>query len=571
MVSYKLSPYIHFIESHLRSDAVQYGVFHLLTGKVFEPSQRVRALLFAAKLGQKISFSNEDLDHLGPDGKEIRALTEDEFLVGDTYDALHNFAAHYIVRPLQNPAVTYQSETGETLLVRLSMAEKVYSPKRDALPAIIEEKMPPAADDLFLAADGTKTLRNIFVEHNRGDKKILEDYDFRAAIEFLTEPERQLIKFTKDTNDLDHPFQPFNTVPRNFFHSSRWKQHGEANNSISDFHIGGIEDATWQFDVIEPTVNHALRFPSDILGGLDYGSRFCDSTLKPGVLPLLAYNERIEVLEIGGGTGSFALSFIERANVRDVSIRYNIMDLSPALVESQRRILGGVKPSVTHIAQDATEFDMPGCTFDLIIANEVIADFPVASVERLPNDQSVRMFAGDGAGYLEKYGLSIKDAPNRFHVNAGVFSFLERAWKHLAPGGALIISEYGSESRYPAESFHLNHSEFSIHFGHVAECARRIGFEGRLESLREFLCIDDSMRVLNGREEHIRCLNYVFKKFGESLPFALFSEREFQSKFGELAARIELNPVRFLPLRSNFHYGPNIDDFLVLIMNKPVS
>ena len=86
-----------------------------------------------------------------------------------------------------------------------------------------------------------------------------------------------------------------------------------------------------------------------------------------------------------------------------------------------------------------------------------------------------------------------------------------------------------------------------------------------------FLNIDDRVKVLNGREEHIHCLNHVLEKYGMSMPFALFSKRDFKARFGELATRIRLDPVRFLRLRSNFHYGPNIGDFLVLILNKPAA
>jgi hypothetical protein len=115
----------------------------------------------------------------------------------------------------------------------------------------------------------------------------------------------------------------------------------------------------------------------------------------------------------------------------------------------------------------------------------------------------------------------------------------------------------------------LNHSEFSIHFGHLSECAKKIGFHCRLHTLKDFLDIDDGKLALSGREEHIRCLNYVFEKYGMTLPFALFSEPDFKTRFRELATRIGLDPVRFLPVRSRYHYGPDIRDFFVLIMNKP--
>src|SRR5262249_9857026 len=136
------------------------------------------------------------------------------------------------------------------------------------------------------------------------------------------------------------------------------------------------------------------------------------------------------------------------------------------------------------------------------------------------------------------------------------------------PGGLLILSEYGGESLYPVESFHLNHSEVSIHFGQVVRCARKIGFTCRLSPLTGFLGIDYRTHVLNGREEDILCLNFVFQKYGMTLPFALFSETDFRARFGDLADRIRLRPIRFLPLHSNFHYGPNLGDFFVLILEK---
>ncbi len=351
MVSYKLSPYVHFIESRLISSATQYGVFHALTGEVFEPGQRIRALLFAAKLGHKISFSNEDLDSLGADGKQIRKLIEEEFLVPDGSDCLVAFAEHYVVRPLQNPAVAYRSEKGAMHLVRISMAERAYSPKPYDLPPIIEEEMLPLTAQVFLMADGTRTLKKIYTATGfKTGESGIEEPAFRAAIEFLAKPERQLIKLTRQTEQLDDPHKPFNMVPRNFYHSSRWEGQArdEDSRSLIDFHREGIENADWEFDVIEPTVNHAFRFPNEALSGMDYGARFCLSTLKPEILPLLAKADRLNILEVGGGTGSFARAFLEQARrmystfEKQATLNYHILDLAPGLIESQRRRLSNV-------------------------------------------------------------------------------------------------------------------------------------------------------------------------------------------------------------------------------------
>lgn len=568
MISFKLSPFVTFIESHLVADASQYAVFHRLTGQIVEPSSTVRAVLWASKLGSPLSLETEQLSKLGNDGLQIGRLIEERFLIPNGDDPLATFVDYLVVRPLQNPAITYRDHSGKVIVTRLSMAERVYSPARGELPPVIEERMPARATDVLLAADGTRTLREIHASLGTKSGSLLEDHEFRTTLDFLSTSDRQLIKLAQNKDVLMDPFQPPNLVPRDFYHLSRWPAMGAAAKSIREFHVEGIEDAIWEFDVIEPTVNHALRFPSQVLGGLDYGSRFCDAALERGLLSAANNSHGLKILEVGGGTGSFARSFIARAQARVPLLSYQIMDLSPALAESQRQMLSTVGIPVSFTAQDATDFDLPDQSFDLIIANEVIADFSVARVQRRGNGD-LSDFAGDGAVYLSKYEFSLEDAPDDFYVNAGVFRFLERAWTHLAPGGTLILTEYGSETHYPAESFHLNHPEFTIHFGHVTECARQIGYKTRLETLIGFLAIDVCEHVLNGREEHIRCLHHVFRKYGMDLPFALYSEADFKASYGDLAARIQIDPIRFLPLSSNFYYSATISDFLVLILTKP--
>jgi len=577
MTLYKLSPHAHVIENRLILSTIQYGIFHQLTGYVIEPRESVRVLLLAARIGTNISLSENDLDNLGDDGAQLRELIEQRFLIPDGDDPLGSFREHLVVRPLQNPALAYRDENGEMTLVRTSMAQRIYSPRQNELPPVLEEKMPPGAAHVFLHADGTRTLREIFASAGIAD--VLADSAARQTIEFLTCPKRQLIKLTARAEDLSDPYKPCNRVPRNFYHAAKWDQpatDGTAQ-SIVDFHVQGIEDASWEFDLIEPTINHALRFPSEALGGLDYGARFCISTLKPEVLPLLGHAKRFAVLEVGGGTGSFARSFIEQAQKlktpagEPVKINYQIMDLSPSLIQSQRHKLAGVVPVVTHFQQDATNFNLPNRKFELIIANEVIADFPVASVKRKRDDgaDSKQHWEGEGAGNLKKYDLEELPNAESFLVNAGAFRFIERAWQHLTPGGIVIMSEYGSVDRFPAQSYHLNHEEFSIHFGHLQSCARKVGFECRLLTLKDFLELDDQVLMLDGHEEHIRCLNHVFQKHGASLPYALISKSEFQKSFQELVDRIHLTGFSFSPLANGFHYGPRIHDFMLSIMTKP--
>ena len=566
MPTYGLSPYISFVESRLFPRVIQHAVFHRLTGELLEPGEPVRALLLAIKSGHRISLSEDEINGLSGDGLQLKQLIQREFLIAESYDPFAPLLDYYVARPIQNPAVAYRSTSEEWIVVRTSMEHTVYSRKLNELPPIVEEKLSPLAAEILLLADGARTLRQIFSALREGGN-ILDDAEFRSAIDFLTSQERQLIKLTLRREDLDDPFSFVNIVPRNLYHSDRRDQPrpDSANETIIDFHLYGIEDAGWEFDLIEPTVNHCFRFPHEALGGLDYGSRFCLSTLRPEVVPLLNYSRQLEVLEVGGGTGSFARAFItQAASLNGTSINYHILDLSPALMQNQRKMLSELLPESRHFHQDATEFDIQGHRFDLIVSNEVIADFPVASVDR-----SGGKLKGDGAYYMEKYDLSDKDAPDSFVVNAGVFRFIERAWKHLNPGGTLIVSEYGAEHRYPVASFHLNHDEFTIHFGHVIRCATRVGFQCRLLTLKEFLGLDDEVLVLNGREEHLLCLNHVLKNYGEVLPYAVISKSDFEKRCAGIVEQTGLIGYSFSPLRKEYYFGPNIKDFFVLIMNKP--
>ena len=566
MAAYKLNPYATFVESHLTTPS-QYAVFHRVTGNLVEIDPGLRALLLRVKPELPFFFEPADVSRFGAAGRRVQWLVDSELLIGTDVDPLASLVDLRVIKPLQNPAVRYRREDGKLMLVRLSMEERVYSPAPSQLPVIIEEELPPAAAKLWLAADGTRTLRQIQAEVGSPDHPLESDNEFRDALDFLTGFAFQLIKLAPPRADLGNPFLPFNTVPRNFYHAAKWPEksaEGPAptNEEIKDFHRHGIDDASWEFDLLEPTINHALRFPSQVLGGLDYGSRFCRAVLS-SVIKNNPRPGKIDVLEVGGGTGTFARSFITEAK-QSVDLTYRILDLSPTLIAAQNSNLTQVGASVEHFEQDATQFELAGQTLDLIVANEVIADFPVMLVDRNTEGES-----GEGANLVRKYQLSTEDAPDRFYVNSGVFQFLERAWLHVKPGGAVVLSEYGSDSVYPAESFHLNHSEFSIQFRHVSECAKRIGFESSLQKLADFLSIDDNVSVLNGREEHLMCLRRPLGEFGIELPFALFSEADFKANYAAAISRHDLQPVRFLPIKSNFYYGAELNQFWVLILKKP--
>ncbi|HKZ02486.1 MAG TPA: SAM-dependent methyltransferase [Pyrinomonadaceae bacterium] len=534
MPTFRLSPYATLLESHLFLQAVEYGVFHQLTGSSLPITRELRSVLEKMRVGRELVCDEAELERRR--GTELFSLIELNLLVPPDHDPFIAFQQHLVVRPKQNPAVFYRNEAGALTVVRVSLSQRVFSPSPDEAPGLIEEELSNIAARILLLSDGTRTLREV---RSLVQNEEVSDEQFVQAIIFLVTPERQLIKLAPPGAPLDQPFHPFNTVPRNLFVSRAGEPDRNIQNpeSIAEFHKHRIEDPDREFDWIEPTVNHAFRFPSAAFGGLNYGARLCDALLKEVTLNIGA-RQPLQMLEVGGGTGTFARSFLDRADQTHsgVEIVYHLLELSPAMFEKQANVIGDYLAPERHFLQDATTLSLPEHRFDLIIANEVIADFPVAEVQRVGENRS----NGDGAEQAQKYSLVRSDGPDRFLVNKGVFEFIELAYDHLSPQGTLILTEYGGLDRFPVRSYHLNHAEHSIHFGHVIRCAEAVGFNARVVSLKEFLAIDDEVEFLDGQEEHVLCLNHVLEKFGLSLPYAAISKEEFEVRYARVVAEQEI-------------------------------
>src|SRR5215470_5467375 len=151
MVSYRVNPYVSVIENRLNPAVVQYAAFNRLTGDIFEPSERIRSLLTAT-----------NLQLAGEVEPEIKPLIEREFLIPEDYDPWTRLADHLVIRPVHNPAIAYRSKDEAWILVRTSMKHRIYSLRPNELPSIVEEKLPSLAAAIFVAADGTRTLRQIY-------------------------------------------------------------------------------------------------------------------------------------------------------------------------------------------------------------------------------------------------------------------------------------------------------------------------------------------------------------------------------------------------------------------------
>ena len=221
-----------------------------------------------------------------------------------------------------------------------------------------------------------------------------------------------------------------------------------------------------RFDEVECTISHLLRFPHPALGGRRYGEALLQGIAARGIGP-----GRDGVLEIGGGAGHLA-EVAWRGDAGPFSqTRWTAVDLSPALIEAQRRrVLEPSQPRGPHrrwaaIRADALQLPLRGGSFQgLILANEVIADLP----------------ARDGR-------------------NLGAVALVDEIARILAPGGAAVLTEFGGDFepgpvRLLAALGKGEHVEWSIDFRQLRQAAAATRLEMEEIPLHQLLNADLSVR-----------------------------------------------------------------------------
>lgn len=221
-----------------------------------------------------------------------------------------------------------------------------------------------------------------------------------------------------------------------------------------------------RFDEVECTISHLLRLPHPALSGLRYGEALLQGIARRGLRP-----GRSGVVEIGGGTGHIAEAAWRGDAGPFTGTKWTSIDLSPSLIASQRRrVLEASQPRGAHprwsgVRADATALPLRSGAIDgLLLANEVIADLPVAGGR-----------------------------------NAGAEQLVDDVARVLAPGAGAVLTEFGGD--FPPAPVRLvagvragDHVEWSIDFRNLRERATSSGLRVEEIPLHELLGADLSVR-----------------------------------------------------------------------------
>jgi len=267
----------------------------------------------------------------------------------------------------------------------------------------------------------------------------------------------------------------------------------EGQHDLARYHLSEISDPFHQFEAVEMTVSHLYREPHPVLDGKSYGARMAQGLLESGEI-----RSGSRILEVGCGTGIFGREFLRELKQASSSlyksISYTFFDISPALSQSQQEINREHLPLVSFRTGNAFTASFEEAAYDLIISNEMIADLPVVKLKKgEPPHGNAEAEAWRMAG---EFGLDFSDAPPEFTVNIGALRFLSSLNRALKKGGKAYVIEYGSPHGYPVAYHVTDHTEYSIHMGHMMSAADRLGMGPDLRPLPEFLRFQEHVDVL---------------------------------------------------------------------------
>ena len=316
--------------------------------------------------------------------------------------------------------------------------------------------------------------------------------------------------------------------------------------STRDYYSETVADADDQFDVQETTLSHLLRRPHPLLGGRTYGAALVDALAERAMLP----SAEIRILEVGGGLGFLARAVVEALQARGLTVRHEIVELSPVLAAAQRERCAGLPVEVRE--GDIMSIELGEGSYDLFIANEMIGDLHAARLSHQQvgiglddaGERQRRLVALGATGALiAELGLNLEDAPNPFYFTAGAFELVRRAATLLCPGGAGVITEFGEQMRYPRLATHMDHPELSIHFGHLESVAKYYGLTTEFQFVIDLLGFDRTIEGMASTRSYFRALKALLAEHGVELDKVGYTRETFaeliegkleKDRFGEM-------------------------------------
>jgi ubiquinone/menaquinone biosynthesis C-methylase UbiE len=404
----------------------------------------------------------------------------------------------------------------------------------------------------------------------------------------------------KDPCELKH--SKMRRIGINIIKERKSIQETKSNYSSYIYHKEKIANSNRQFERIERTLSHTLKDKNVILDNKTYGEKFADVLFKKK-----RFHSDMKILEIGGGLGWLGFNVMKgiKLTKQNAHFRYIFLDLSPILLNSQRRLNKGNRKRCLFSLGDACSLGFKDNSFNIVIANECIADFPVIKLARkdievvtkpqsgrvhcnLKRDHSSRLAPLVGmrpstkslfqwSHILENTNPRYAEAVRKFNryigypdnissdsiFPLGIVNFLEEIKRTLKRGGLAVLVEYGDLS-YKSSLVKLRgHFEYSVDFKMVKLIAKSLGFKVEILNITSFLQIKD-MPFLSIASQIL--LNKYLQSKRKRLKSDLYTRQQLKEKLGNELKKIK--NLEFISSKKTI-LGFNPNDFKVMLLRNP--
>lgn len=427
----------------------------------------------------------------------------------------------------------------------------------------------PWQADLWKSIDGERTVQQLAMA-------LTEAYDGDPAMDLgravvsiaqWTHSSRQLTRLLPAAKSKLSRLPPYatSTVPYAPFDAAAADEAGPVRDLMA-YHQTGIGDAEAQFEENETTLSHLLSDPHPALANLSYAQTLAKVAAKRGwVGPGQA-----TVVEVGGGTGRFAEQLVLALREAVPGLNYTVVDASPALHAAQSERLAALGEGVHTRLGDAADLQLPAESVDWLVSNEVIADLRIGMVTRRSLDAGTADAETDPAALavVQKYGLSCAAAPEPVPIQVGATQFVEQLAQALKPGGFALLTEFGAKDQFPIESTHLDHAEWSVHFGHLMKVAESLGLTAELVPVPALLGLREDVWVLASNRTQFRNLRFLLRSLGSDLPKRAMTPEQFAVHCGGKVRADKLEGLQFRPIGERV-MGIVPGEFKALILHRP--
>ncbi|MSP92702.1 MAG: methyltransferase domain-containing protein [Myxococcales bacterium] len=332
---------------------------------------------------------------------------------------------------------------------------------------------------------------------------------------------------------------------------------------LTDYHSFSIADAELQFEELETTMSHLFADPHPALRHRTWAAALVDAAVARGWLrPGHATS-----VEVGGGTGRFAEGWVRALRDRHPHLEPDaactVIELSPVLHAAQARRLTPWGPRFRSTLGHAEALALPDASVDLLVCNEVIADLRLGLIDP-------ELLAGDADALADvrRYGLDLAGAANPVAIQVGAARLIEQLARVLRPGGVAVLTEFGAERQTPIESTHLDHAEWSVHFGHLIQVARCLGLGAHLEPVAALVGLDGAVPVLATTRTQFRNLRALLAAHGIALPKRAMTPPEFRARCRDRIDVAAIEGLHWTPAGERV-MGLRPPEFLALVVTRP--